>query len=143
MKGGITMTRKCTKLWCWGCGKAPSGETGEPPFCLGCGEMVGECGMSAGPCGLCLDHCLDEITACPDGNTHEGIRGLSVPERRQKLIDDEARDFKKLEEGLKRENLTTVWDEIEHQLMEDLYGVRLDSLDLGLSEAPGHSEEGR
>jgi len=91
------MTRKCTQPWCWGCGKAPSGETGEPPFCLGCGEMVGECGMSAGPCGLCLDHC------------HELMAG----EHRLEYVN---------------------WDELEHKLMEDLYGVRLDSLDLGLSE---------
>ncbi len=119
------MAGKCVKLWCWGCGKAPSGETGEPPFCLGCGEMVGECGMSAGPCGYCYEHCIDVMA-----HDWDGIRGLSVPERRQKLIDDEARDYKAEQQ---KTHIALDWDEIERQVMKDLYGEGLDGLDLGVT----------
>ncbi len=61
---------ECTKVWCWSCGSAPSGETGDPPFCIGCGQQAGPCGEPAGACGLCLDHCLDNINACEEGTDH-------------------------------------------------------------------------
>lgn len=122
------MERKCVKLWCWGCGKAPSGETGDPPCCLGCGEQVGICGEPAGPCGLCLDHCIDDMHGGEDC-----VRGLSVAERRRKLIDDEWADHKKLQQRLTFERFTMDWDEIERQVMRDLYGDDLDGMDLGLT----------